>query len=356
MAKYRINLALWQVPTKVVNEGNADKDGRQRALLNTLPRHSLDKRMALLRKRVEKAEIFFKDGAQSSDRISVTVFAAPEYLFTRSDTQHFIHEDEKDKLLEDLAELSTKFRHIILFPGTIAWKQPVHPNRWLMKEDKSKEEALGEEALAQRNQAAQGTHSTIDIEAFDKAQKRGDKYYLARNTCYVMHDGENVLTHHKRANGCEVSRESDGADVFFVQGVQDNVFDLEGLSFGLKICAEVDTRLSRLVDVQVVISASSKVRQQHMQIKPGAYCCHADAIYPPTVWKKDTDSSSIKVVTADSLRRGGGPITQKAAISRHAYAQDFPTTSSQKTPQKDYAEEITDMRGRTRYYRLDYEN
>jgi len=356
MAKYRINIALWQVPTMVVNSGNVAKDGHQRALLNTMASQSLDERMALLRKRLGKADAFFRSTPVPAKHSSVTVFAAPEYLFARNAAEHFISQKDKDQLFDELLTLSADFPHVVLFPGTIAWKKaavgPDDPLYPLLS-------ARGQKARLQRETGGSSIYSDKDIKAFEQAQDRNELYYLARNTCYVMHNGEAVLKYHKRDNGGETNRATDGEDVFFVHGARDGVFQAAGLSFGLKICAEVRTALTRLVDVQVVISASSPVTPGDMQLRPGGYCCHADAIRPPTVWHKTKGSwrksGVIEEVTADVLRRGGGPMSRHRAAQRITHALSFQANPSLDPSSDTYAEKITEMRGRTRYYRLDYE-
>lgn len=353
MAKYRINIALWQVPTMVINRHDAPEEAEyQRTLSNTVAVHSLDERMALLEKRVRKADVFFRSSPGPHDRRSVTVFAAPEYLFAQSASAHFISAKEKDHLLKALETLSKKFPHVVLFPGTVAWKKPAirsNPLAQALFDDR------GEKALAQRQLGGTDVYSTKDIKAFREARNSGEQYYLARNTCYVMHKGKLLLKYHKRVNGNETDSTSDGGNVFFVQGASDSVFAAEGLSFGLKICAEIRTELSQLVDVQVVISASSLVIDTAMQLRPGAYCCHADALHPPTVWRK-TEESAIEEVTPDMLRRGGGPISRHRAGLRIKHALSVKDNPALDGNSKAYDEKVTELRGRARYYRLDYDS
>jgi hypothetical protein len=147
---------------------------------------------------------------------------------------------------------------------------------------------------------------------------------------------------------------SDGENVFFVHGARDSVFEFGGLSFGLKICAEARTELSRPVDVQVVISASHPVTDTSMQLLPGAYCCHADAIRPPTVWRNNGKGLP-EEVDADVQRRGGGPITTHRAGIRIAHALSKKANAALVPGSQAYAETVTEMRGRARYYQLDYD-
>lgn len=352
MVKYRINIALWQVPTMVVNIHSKPQLAEyERTLTNTVAAKSLDERMALLRKRVGKADAFFRTYPGPSNRRNVTLFAAPEYLFARNASEHFVSEEEKDHLLKELVTLSDEFPHVLLFPGTIAWKKPAlrpdHP-------ELTRRNNRGQKALVQREQGGTNVYSTRDAKAFKLAQGSGKQYYLARNTCYVMHQGKLLLKYHKRDNGGETDSVSDGENVFFVHGARDSVFEFGGLSFGLKICAEVRTELSRLVDVQVVISAAHPVTDTSMQLLPGAYCCHADAIRPPTVWR-NSEKGQPEVVDANVRRRGGGPITRHRAGIRIAHALNHKANPTLVPDSQAYAEKVTEMRGRARYYRLDYD-
>lgn len=349
MADYRINMALWQVPTMVVNNNDALGNSRERLLANTMDATPLNERVALLRKRVGKAVAFFNT-ARPTDRRNVTVFA-PEYLFAKSASEHFVTEDQKDKLVKALRAISKEFPEVILFPGTIAWTFSSKPG------SKETLEALAqrEEALRQQKRNEVMDYSTKEIRALKEAQHSKDRYFLARNTCYVLKAGKVLLEYHKRDSGGEVNRSTDGANVHFFRGSQDSVFTCEGLSFGLKICAEVGSALSCLVDVQVVVSASRAVAPQNMQLKPGGYCGHADAIIKPSVTRREIGGAHTDV-GADKRRRGGGPVTKGLAWQRIQQSLNLETDPKLDPQAEDYAEKITEMRGRARYYRLDYSN
>lgn len=342
MADYRINMALWQVPTLVVNTGVDNDNQYQRTLANTIAATALDQRVALLRKRIDKADAFFSTTPGPVKRRPVTVFAAPEYLFARSASEHFITETEKDDIVDALRLISRDFPHILLFPGTIAWAKETQPGAPETKH-----------ALAQHKLAGTAVYSQNDLDALKNAQKKKkNRFSLARNTCYVMHGGELLLEYHKRDNGNEVHPASDGTDVYFVHGARDSVFDAEGLTFGLKVCAEVRTDLPRMVDVQVVISASHRVTDTSMQLKPGGYCGHADAIVKPSV-RRHEEGRYVEV-SADKSRHGGGPITKNEAGRRITHALSYKTNPKLVPDSEAYAEKVTEMRGRARYYRLDY--
>lgn len=344
MAEYRINMALWQVPTLVVNTPAENENHYQRTLANTMDDTPLDQRVALLRKRIGKADAFFRTTPGPVNRRTVTVFAAPEYLFARSASAHFVSESAKNGIVDELRAISRDFPHTVLFPGTIAWTKETWPGT-----------PETEHALVQHKLGGRSVYSKSDMEALKDAQKKKKKsYFLARNTCYVMHGGELLLEYHKRDNGNEVHPGSDGSNVYFVHGSTDSVFDIEGLTFGLKICAEVRTDLPRLVDVQVVISASHPVTDTSMQLKPGGYCGHADAVFKPTV-RRHEDGKYLEV-GADKKRLGGGPITAKQARQRITQALSYKSEPKLLPDSAAYAEKVTEMRGRARYYRLDYTN
>jgi hypothetical protein len=342
MADYRINMALWQVPTMVVNAAT-DKDNQyERTLANTIAATPLDQRVALLRKRIGKADAFFNATPGPVERLPVTVFAAPEYLFARSASEHFITETEKDGIVDALRLISRDFPHIVLFPGTIAWAKETQPGT-----------PETNHALAQHKLAGNKVYSQNDLDALKKAQKKKkNRFSLARNTCYVMQGGQVLLEYHKRDNGNEVHPPSDGTEVYFVHGATDSVFEAKGLTFGLKVCAEVRTSLPRMVDVQVVISSSHPVRSGDMQLRPGGYCGHADAVFQPKVWRYE--EGKCQEVTANKSRHGGGPITKNEAGRRITHALSYKTNPKLVPDSEAYAEKLTEMRGRARYYRLDY--
>ena len=85
---YRVNVALWQVPTMVVNGGRDEAE--QRLGANVTGGMSIDERMDILEYRLRKAVTYFNSLPADPGVRSLTVFAAPEYLFAKSESEHFI--------------------------------------------------------------------------------------------------------------------------------------------------------------------------------------------------------------------------------------------------------------------------
>src|SRR6185437_265204 len=338
---YRVNVALWQVPTMVVNGGNDEAE--QRLGTNVTGGMSIDERMDILEYRLQKAVTYFNGLPVDGGVRSLTVFAAPEYLFAKNESEHFITQHEKDRLLAKLAGLSKRFPSVVLFPGTIAWKKPAIRSSRLARVFKSDRGARAD----QRRTALAGQVS--DKARFDQKRASGNQYYLAENTCYVMHAGNPVLKYHKRNNGGETNRASDGDDVFWVPGPRDSFFSVDGLDFGLQICAEMGSALTRNVDVQVAIASSHPVMKANAMLHPGGFYCYADAINPPEVYRADPVGQINDPVRANVRRVGGSVMSKAQATDR---AKDI---AKYKEDTDQFAEQVTKLRGRIRYYALDYD-
>ncbi len=117
---FRLNVALWQVPTMVVNDASLPaSEAFQRETMNATSTKTIDERMDILERRLEKAASYFAGVPARNGARTVTVFAAPEYLFAANNFQHFISQADKDRLVTKLTALSNRFPDVVLFPGTI---------------------------------------------------------------------------------------------------------------------------------------------------------------------------------------------------------------------------------------------
>jgi hypothetical protein len=337
---YRINVALWQVPTMVVNGGRDEAE--QRLGTNVTGTMTIDERMDILEQRVAKAVTYFHGQPANQGARSLTVFAAPEYLFAKDEAEHFITHHEKDRLLAKLAGLSKRFPSVVLFPGTIAWKKPAIRSGMFaaFRPDRGKRAHQRRTALATE---------VSDKNRFDQHRASGNQYYLAENTCFVMHAGKTVLKYHKRNNGGETNRASDGDDVFWVPGPRDSLFSVDGLDFGLQICAEMGSDLSRVVDVQVAIASSHPIVKAKARLHPQGFYCYADAIKPPEVYQADNAGGIGAPIRANMKRVGGSVMGKTEATARAKDIGKYGEGTAE------FAEQITKLRGRVRYYVLDYD-
>ncbi len=206
------------------------------------------------------------------------IFVAPEYFFAHGDQEHFITSAEKDRVCELLRKLSLRHPAFLIIPGTVAWKQKAIRSNvitQLVCTDR------GLRAQTRRD-ARVGTFSDRQKQAFTSARQSGDQYWLAQNSIYGYHGGERVLKYHKRNDGGEVNA-NDGARVFWVPGDRESYFSLQGLEFGVQICAEHGSKLSRAVHVQIVIASSHPLLPGNSNLHQGGCMMHADAMLEPAV-------------------------------------------------------------------------
>lgn len=340
MATYQLNIALWQIPTMVVSDRGSDAaTTRERQMGNVVGDMTIDHRMTLLEKRVQKAATYFATQPAPDGARVVTVFAAPEYLFADASDSHFISQGDKDRLLGKLKDMSKRHPNIVFFPGTVAWKKPARRSGFWAKTFLPSREKQAKKRIESFSNYHTGSKKRFNT------MKGGDaNYWLAENTCYVMHDGKTLLKYHKRNDGGETNRTMDGADVFWIPGPRDPFFTHNGLDFGLQICAEMGSELAQTVDLQVAISASHPLREGKLKLRPGGYACHADAAIAPRVVCNDP-AGGITEIAANVRRRGGGGISEGAAralATTHMSADKI-------------EEQTTVLRGRSRYYVLSYD-
>lgn len=340
MATYQLNVALWQIPTMVISDRGSDAETtRERELGNTVSNRTIDERADLLERRIEKAMRFFAANPPPRDTRAVSVFAAPEYLFAQGADSHFISQADKDRLLSKLKELTKRYPDLVLFPGTIAWKKAARRSNALARTflpDRAK--------IAKKRIDAFSTYQDSHKKRFEAKRAADEDFWLAENTCFVLHNGKTLLKYHKRNDGGEVNRGMDGDDVFWVPGPRDSIFSHEGLEFGLQICAEMGSELSRNVDVQVAISASHPLRENKLKLKPGGYACHADAAIAPRVLRNDP-ANGLQEVVPNVRRHGGGTLSSSDATQR----------ATQHVSKEKIEEQATVLRGRSRYYILGYD-
>lgn len=97
---------------------------------------------------VQKAWDYYLDSRQTRsptiepDAICAFLFVAPEYYFARSSGMHAISELEKRQLVGRLAAFTSDYPRLILVPGTIAWRKPIHrPQSQMRKRDPITESA-----------------------------------------------------------------------------------------------------------------------------------------------------------------------------------------------------------------------
>lgn len=356
MTDYLLRVALWQIPTMVI-ASNKPQPERTASMLTMNALNTLDaqERFRALETQVGLAATAFARQAPQAGQRVLDVFVAPEYLFARSDAEHFQTEATKDLLCGSLKALSERHPSVLLIPGTIAWAQPGLRSNFvasLFKRDR------GKRALSNRKKAT-GIQDS-ETAALKTARGDGAAYMLGRNTVYVYRAGKRILKYDKRDDGAEVTG-ADGNRVFFAPGDRDGYFTVDGVDFSLQICAEHGHPPAKVADAQLVISSSHPLRTQNGKVRADGYLMHADAVLAPKVMR--FANAAWTEVTAQSTATGS-PLTAAEIADRSQRAQaampaKINTAKGDRTVEdavaRRMATESTQLGGRVHYYALTYQ-
>ncbi|MEM7090620.1 MAG: hypothetical protein AAF496_13725 [Pseudomonadota bacterium] len=274
---------------------------------------------------------------------TVNVFAIPEYYFAKSRSEHFVDEDTKNTIAVRLQKIS-QIGPTLLVAGTIPWMKPMNKRRV----------SRASSRLAKNNE-----RSSV-LRAHQESGDWGNVWY-AENTAFITYDGRIVHKYHKRNNGGEVnSADLADRDVVWVPGIESGEFKVEGLRFGVEICAEhagglMQRVVKRQLDVHIVISA-------HMAIQPGAhghakllgYLMHADATDPPTVHINASPWAEVGPDTSEMF----SPLTNTQILNRldnqDEYSQASSVPMSESAQMKRLNDTLTVLNGRLNTYQLPY--
>jgi hypothetical protein len=307
----------------------------------------------------------YKIGHDPNDR-PLALFVAPEYLMAQpvpggqherhwppmpnvygfpGDRRH-IDEGDKDIQVQRYINLSNTCQGMIMVPGTIAWRKPLvrsgakllhgNPNRPQYGQPKAVsryDKAIGSvQSYAQRqglglNTGLSGSleyskYGESDVLAPTTQQKLnalnaakvygpfssvfgylpGDLQYMARNTAYVLLDGQVICKYNKQGDFHEVLV---GTDTVHIPGKLDGRFEVtptktpaqRPITFALEVCLdhvfqttgkEIEHRGK--VDVHIISSAQVENKEAHVAARDAGYLVHASSNKEYTRVKKRVGS------------------------------------------------------------------
>lgn len=360
MAKL-LRVSLWRVPTIV---SGSDIEGVVR---NMISHYTHEQRLDLLRDGVDRAIAHF--GAPPAGTTVVNVFVVPEYFFAYTHRLHFVDEHTKDLTVRGLTEIS-RHGNTVLFPGTVPWIKPMKKGNAFTSMFQSSRYNRAIDRILKTRELFESGKATKDDEPVSvqkvrsaKAGKTTGDVYYAQNTAWVMRGGEVLLKYHKRMNGSEISQadidylKTNGDTVVWVPGIRTGSFTVDGLVFGLEICAEHDGRALQtmmggaLADVQVVISATMRVQTDKSHVRDGGYLLHCDAVEAPSVHRKQ--GAAFALIAPGTA--GGLSLLQATDIaSRTQTLQAHATAKKKSDTDRDalIAEMTTFAGGTLHYYEL----
>jgi hypothetical protein len=265
------------------------------------------------------------------------------------DRRH-IDEAAKDIQLQRYVGLSTTCKGMILVPGTIAWRKPlVRPDAKLLHGNKNRpnfglpktvsryDKALASVQFYQQrqglglDQGMAGAHWTghlppttrQKLDALNAAKVYGplgsvfgylpgDLQYMARNTAYVLLDGQVLCKYHKQGDFHEVLV---GTDTVHIPGRLDGRFPVRPTSpaqreirFGIEICldhacqaVEKDVKNMGYVDVHIITSAQLPTDEAKVAAANAGYLVHASSNEANSgVWQRGKEGlKPVKTIWAE---------------------------------------------------------
>lgn len=288
----------------------------------------LDMRMTWMQEAVERA---FEVAIQQLGRVQYSLsekplglFVAPEYFIAQPvagghhgpDSRRHIEEDEKERHLTRFKQMSETCKGLVIIPGTIAWRKPLlrsgpkllHSKGRLAGQAKtvSRQEkavqAVKYYAERQKMQLARPLSGPLHTplgprpalttqQKLDALEQAGpllnlsDVQFLARNTAYVLYNGDVKLKYNKQGDFHEVL---DGMKTIHIPGKLDGRFNIYNddhsrrIDFGIEICLDhvfqtTGKEIPHLgeVDIHVISSAQVSEREEFVAVRDGGYLVHA---------------------------------------------------------------------------------
>ncbi len=241
------------------------------------------------------------------------IFVAPEYLFSQpvggekrtlpnsrlvplrtGGTQRHLSEDEANAIFRELQGLSRKYHHLLIVPGTIAWRKELGRYRNF---DRSRYTPWPHEVLEQAyhklhpEMVDAGTgqftgnvatdtvsdlakplagHTRVDWKDKVQAVQRAEQdlipdFGLCLNTAPVLHDGKTVLIYHKHGDFYELEPSYDvnqRVHEIAFPGRKDGTFQLDGVDYGIEIC--FDHSIAALESAQLEKPHGTPLPQVHI--------------------------------------------------------------------------------------------
>jgi len=160
------------------------------------------------------------------------VFVAPEYLFAQSGTQHLLDgATHLQAILASIQSISAKYPHVLLFPGTIAYRKSIAGQSVRARVN------VYEDMIFWQKQTARPEQET-NKDKILKIAMRGDDFEIAQNKAYAYLAGKKLLEYTKRGDFHEVTRSDDNGRVTYVPGSQSGTLRAFDKSFGVEVCLD----------------------------------------------------------------------------------------------------------------------
>lgn len=185
------------------------------------------------------------------------VFVAPEYLFAKDGYRHLLDADQVDNIKARLKAISKKFHQVLLFPGTVAFRQSIQGNsvkaRATLYDDINfwKANATGYKA------------NWVDSNK-DKVHAiamRGPDFDVAQNKAFAYLNSKKFMEYTKRGDFHEVTAQDATGNEVYVPGKKTGTLQAFGKSFGTEVCLDHNMGYAQTAggippDIHVILSAA----------------------------------------------------------------------------------------------------
>jgi len=241
------------------------------------------------------------------------IFVSPEYQFTdptAPSVRQAMDEATKNTLLSALEGISTSYKEILMFPGTVFWKQLLDTPENVQKFEAQLVASeltlknLGRKAdVVDANQNL-GGKNVPGLKDLSKAVKVTTAY-RAYNELYPFLDGKRWTPYLKNWD----FKETEGATATsqaFVPGCSAGKKDIGGFEFGMEICFDhFNAGLKGKggeVDFHIVTSDSVGTLEANMMMKNGGYFIHASSDTNQTCVYSRTGGTKTKLTPTPAIQ------------------------------------------------------
>lgn len=170
------------------------------------------------------------------------IFLAPEHLFRRSSAEMALHQDQKDRVIGGVKQISAQHGDAMIIPGTVVWRE--------------------ETGFA----------------------KFFGRKFEARNTAFVFQNGTVLHQYNKHSDAGELT-DAEKQHSKFRAGQKLGVFSCWGIRFGLEICQDhtksilinqINQKKKTPVDVHLILSSTVGNQPGKIATRDGGLVVHAD--------------------------------------------------------------------------------
>jgi len=217
------------------------------------------------------------------------IFVSPEYQFTdpNSTNRKAMDKDTKKQVLDHLRDIGDTYREILMFPGTVFWKEPLDNAPALQKFESQLVAAELKKVIVGRQDVVQSTrtlggkpvHSLKALSGAVKTAPSGASYRVYNELYPFL--GKKQMNGYLKQWDFKETEGASATEQAFVPGSSSGTREIGGFSFGLEICFDHGNgglkQTNEQVDFHVVVSDHVPTKTANMMMKNGGYFIHASS-------------------------------------------------------------------------------